>query len=60
MTDRREALAIWDRPKLERFKKALEAARPNGRDSAFQFDGADFLVSYAGYLVEYLEGKLAP
>jgi hypothetical protein len=48
----------WDRPKLERFKKALEIERPGGRDHVFRFEGHDFLVCYAEYLVEYLEGVL--
>jgi hypothetical protein len=54
------AMINWDRPKLERFKKAYEkaivdGARPN---DTFVFDGNEFVVQYAKYLIEYLEGVL--
>jgi hypothetical protein len=55
-----EAIMQWDRAKLARFKTALEIERPYGRDHVFSFDGADFLVAYAEYLVEYLEGQFRP
>ncbi len=47
----------WNRVKLEWFKLALRRAVHEGREQ-FSFDGHTFLVSYARYLVEYLEGKL--
>lgn len=47
----------WDRPMLERFKKAYDAARKAG-DTQFEFDGNVFVTDYAKYLIEYLEGVL--
>jgi hypothetical protein len=47
----------FDRPKLERLKKAIKAAEIAGADT-FTFEGHDYLVSYARYLVEYLESRL--
>jgi hypothetical protein len=46
----------WTRPKLIRFAKAYEAAKANGCDS-FVFDGDDYLVSYAKYMLQFLAPK---
>ncbi len=64
----------WDRAKLERFKAAYKTAAlgtsvPSsrlmsiGRLSAesnivFTFEGHEFVLEYAKYLIEYLESKL--
>jgi len=48
----------FDRPKLERFKKALRAA-PEGEDR-FVFEGHVVLKAYAKYMIEYLETLLEP
>lgn len=45
------------RPKLERLKTAIKAAQAAGVDQ-FTFEGRDYLVSYAKYMVEYLESWL--
>jgi hypothetical protein len=45
----------FTRPMLERFKKALEG---KDKEDVIVFEGHEFLVSYARYLVEYLEGEL--
>ena len=51
----------WDLPKLRRFKVAYARADGlYGKDSTFDFDGNKFVVSYAKYLIEYLEQKLGP
>lgn len=47
----------WNRAKLEQFKKDYEAAYKYGEDE-FTFEGHPFLVDYAKYLIEYLEGML--
>jgi len=47
----------WDRAKLERFKQAYKKA-VDARSDTFTFDGHDFVVGYAKYLIEYLEGRL--
>lgn len=52
----------WNRAMLKRFKAAYALANIERKD-VFKFDGHDFLVSYARYLIEYLdslveEGKL--
>lgn len=47
---------MWTRDKLRRFKVDYEAAiRLNVRE--FTFNGNLFLVPYAAYLIEYLEGR---
>ena len=46
----------FDRPKLTRLKTASEQAKKNGED-CFTFDGEKILVSYAKYLIEYLESE---
>lgn len=47
----------FDRPKLERLKAAIAAAQAAGLDQ-FTFEGHDYMVGYAKYLAEYLEGRL--
>ncbi len=42
---------------LKRFKKAYEEAAAANR-AVFDFDGHQFVVQYARYLIEYLEGQL--
>ena len=44
--------------KLKQFKKLYEWAVQMG-DKMFLFEDRGFLVSYARYLVEYLEGEFA-
>ena len=41
---------------FKRFKRAYEKARDAGLE-LFDFDGSPVLVSYAKYVVEYMEGK---
>lgn len=47
----------WTKPLLRRFKDAVHEATTSGKESLV-FDGHEFLVSYAKYLIEYLEMKL--
>lgn len=47
----------WDPPKLARFKKVYAEARDRRLDT-FMFDGHEFVIGYAEYLIEYLEGAL--
>ena len=54
-----EKMIAWDRPMLERLKKALDVAVVTGKDT-FMFEGNEFVVAYAKYLIEYLETKLPP
>ena len=49
----------WDRPKLERFKKAYDDTKGFADDYVFMFDDHQFVRSYAKYLIEYLGGLLA-
>jgi len=48
----------WDRKKLERLRRAYDLAKMghDTDDHVFVFDGHEFLVSYAKYLLEYLDG----
>jgi len=50
------ASIAWDRAKLSRFKRMYARAKALPVES-FVFDGHEFLVSYAGYLIQYLEGR---
>jgi hypothetical protein len=56
MSDERKMIN-WTRPMLERFKKEYQKAVAAKKDT-FVFDGNEFVVSYAKYLIEYLESKL--
>ena len=47
----------FDRARLRRLKIAYDKAVKAGV-SQFEFEGEDLLVSYARYLLEYLEGVL--
>jgi len=48
---------MWTRPIFNRFKLAYARAV---KDEAglFTFDGREYVVSYAKYLIEYLETKV--
>jgi adenylyl- and sulfurtransferase ThiI len=46
----------FDAAKAERFRKRYESAVRDGEEM-FKFEGKDFLVGYAKYVLEYLEGK---
>lgn len=54
MTD---IIVRFDRPKFERFKRAYEDAVKRG-EHVLTFDGAQYAMSYAKYLIEYLESQL--
>lgn len=43
---------------LKHFKNAYDRARREGHEE-FSFDGQQYLVSYAKYLIEYLESRLS-
>lgn len=49
----------FDRIKLNELKKAYEKATEDGLDQ-FEFYGYVLLVSYAKYVIEYLDLNLAP
>jgi hypothetical protein len=46
----------WTRPKLAAFTKAQAAAKSKGEEQ-FMFDDMVFFVTYAGYLIRFLEQK---
>lgn len=50
----------WTKDKRERLRKACKAERAKGmnRHGIFQFDGHDFVLGYAEYLVEYLDMRM--
>jgi len=48
----------WTAPMLARFKRAYSKAL-NAKAGSFTFDGNEFVVGYAKYLIEYLEGRFA-
>lgn len=56
ITDERKSIN-WTRPMLDRFKKEYEKHAKDVQGS-FMFDGNEYVVGYAKYLIEYLESKL--
>jgi len=50
-------MTYWDRPMLERFRKAYYAAA-DAHDTAFTFEGRDFAIASAWNLIEYLDKEL--
>ena len=47
----------FDKPKFEKFKKVYAKAIEDGK-TKFVFEGKDILVTYAKYMIEYLDGIL--
>ena len=55
---------VWNKEKLKRFKKAYVNAIGNDpvsllSESAFTFEGNEYVVGYAKYLIEYLESQFS-
>lgn len=53
----------WTRAKLRKFKRAHAKAvrnsiQPIGTD-VFRFEGHDFLIGYAAYMIEHLDSRLS-
>lgn len=49
----------WTPEMLARFKREY-AKHPDLPDATFTFDGNEYLVRYAKYLIEYLEMQFNP
>lgn len=49
----------FDRPTLERFKKAYDRAKMNPLTDVFEFEGKKYVLGYAKYLIEFLDERLA-
>lgn len=47
----------WDKPMRERLRKAYKKAE-RGHQSAFIFEGNQYLTTYAKYLLEYLDMQM--
>jgi hypothetical protein len=47
-------MVTFDRPKLERLKSAYQKAL-EAKKEIFLFEGKEYFVGYAHYLIEYLE-----
>ena len=47
----------WTRPSLERFKKEYNKHKDHPEET-FKFEGNEYLVNYAKYLIEYLETRI--
>lgn len=45
----------WDKPMRERFRKAY---KKHINEEKFEFEGHEYLVHYAKYLIEYLDMRL--
>ena len=51
----------WNKPKLKRFKKAYQQellTYVSGTERVFTFEGNEFVIDYAKYLIQYLEGMI--
>jgi hypothetical protein len=48
---------LWDMPKYRRFKVAYNSAVAANQEH-FNFDGHEFVTSYAKYLLEFLRETL--
>ena len=44
--------------KLRRFREAYDKAKMNPLTDVFEFEGHEFVLTYAHYMIEYLEQKL--
>lgn len=53
------SMVEFDRDKRERLRRHYEQAVKEQKES-FTFDGHELLVSYAKYLLEYLDTRLGP
>lgn len=51
------AAISWTPKKLERFKEAKREFVENHADGSFVFDGEEFDVNFAHYLIQHLEGQ---
>lgn len=54
-----ETQITFTRDLLKRFRVAYQEAL-DAEAEAFMFEGAEFVVGYAKYRIEYLEGRLNP
>ena len=59
MSDDTKTVA-FDRPKLARLKRAYEARLKETSDATetFRFEGNEYVIGYAKYLIEYLDKEL--
>lgn len=48
---------VWTKPKLKAFTKVYARAVADGKET-FTFEGYEFVVKYAEYLIEYLTPRL--
>lgn len=55
MADEQKMIS-WTKPMLERFRKAYQKAVADNADT-FMFDGNEFVVGYAKYLIQYLDNQ---
>lgn len=48
----------WDRPMLARFKRTYtQVVNHPKKPDTFTFEGHEYVVGYAKYLIQYLEGQ---
>lgn len=57
MNEAPEKMITWTSAMLRRFKVAYNKAVADNVDT-FLFDGNEFVVGYAKYLIEYLDSRL--
>ena len=46
----------WNRARLSRFREAYKAAL-DSKQETFVFEGHDFVIGYAKYLIEFLDDE---
>lgn len=52
-----EKTITWTYDMLQRFKQAYAKAKAENADT-FIFDGNEFVLGYAAYLIQYLDSKV--
>ena len=55
MAEDEQALVLFTPEKLKQFKAVYARARLNPLTDVFEFEGREYVLGYARYLIEYLE-----
>lgn len=47
----------FTKDKFDRFKKVYGESKDKGKCTTFEFEGNEYVIGYAKYLIEYLEER---
>jgi hypothetical protein len=59
MTEEKPVMTKWGPWTRDMMNRLKDAIKDEDSDTVIQFDGNEILVSFGGYLVEFLEGEFA-